>query len=1092
MKTKLMIRQIGIILLFIIVDLIGLRAQNPTYTCDLMNDIQVDSKTYEFDVYLKRTGSVVLEMANIQFGLTLNSQVINGGTISPILVAGTSELNPAQIPGAAKFTFQSSKNCITLTAVANPGAGSGTIISNLNNGTRIGRFRITNSVDFAAFQPNLTWTWTIQTGYPTSLSAYVAGSPTSVPVQTSFTTSKLVNPILNKPIAAQTVTGAGSYCQGNTGLVVGLAGSEVGVTYTLYKDAVATATTVIGTGSAVSFPAQTAGTYTVKASYVNGANTWGTTDMTGSAVVTETPSLTAGVSIAAGANNICSGTSVTFTATPTNGGTTPSYQWYNGTTAVGTNSATYTYAPASGDVIKVVMTSNATPCLVGSPVTSNTVTMVVNPNLTAGVSIAAGANNICSGTSVTFTATPTNGGTTPSYQWYNGTTAVGTNSATYTYAPASGDVIKVVMTSNATPCLVGSPVTSNTVTMVVNPNLTAGVSIAAGANNICSGTSVTFTATPTNGGTSPSYQWYNGTTAVGTNSATYTYAPASGDVIKVVMTSNATPCLVGSPVTSNTVTMVVIPTQTAGVSVSPSANGVCSGTSVTFTATPTNGGTSPSYQWYNGITAVGTNSATYSYTPANGDVIKVVMTSNATPCLVGSPVTSNIVTMVVNPNLTAGVSIAAGANNICSGTSVTFTATPTNGGTTPSYQWYNGTTAVGTNSATYTYTPTNGEVIKVVMTSNATPCLVGSPVTSNTVTMVVNPNLTAGVSIAAGANNICSGTSVTFTANPTNGGTSPSYQWYKGTTAVGTNSATYTYAPTNGDVIKVVMTSNATPCLVGSPVTSNTVTMVVIPTQTAGVSVSPSANGVCSGTSVTFTATPTNGGTSPSYQWYIGLTAVGTNSATYTYPPTSGDVIKVVMISNATPCLIGSPVTSNTVSMVVNPEISSGVSIQADVNPAIKGHNVTFTATPVGGGTSPYYQWFVNNTQVGTNNSGIYTYSPANNDQVYALMTSNASPCLVGSPSTSNTITMSVVVTGIDESKLVSIYTYSLNMNIYVNCSEKAKQIQVYNTLGSLIYETNNVEGLQKIDMITQPIEYYFLKIVTSDNVFTRKVLLHK
>jgi hypothetical protein len=558
------------------------------------------------------------------------------------------------------------------------------------------------------------------------------------------------------------------------------------------------------------------------------------------------------------------------------------------------------------------------------------------------------------------------------------------------------------------------------------------------------------------------------------------------------MTSNATPCLVGSPVTSNTVTMVVNPNLTAGVSIAAGANNICSGTSVTFTATPTNGGTSPSYQWYNGITAVGTNSATYTYAPASGDVIKVVMTSNATPCLVGSPVTSNTVTMVVNPNLTAGVSIAAGANNICSGTSVTFTATPTNGGTSPSYQWYNGTTAVGTNSATYTYAPANSDVIKVVMTSNATPCLVGSPVTSNTVTMVVNPNLTAGVSIAAGANNICSGTSVTFTATPTNGGTSPSYQWYNGTTAVGTNSATYSYTPASGDVIKVVMTSNATPCLVGSPVTSNTVTMVVNPNLTAGVSIAAGANNICSGTSVTFTATPTNGGTSPSYQWYNGTTAVGTNSATYTYAPASGDVIKVVMTSNATPCLVGSPVTSNTVTMVVNPNLTAGVSIQANVNPAIKGNNVTFTATPVGGGTSPSYQWFVNNTQVSTNYSGIYTYAPANNDQVYTLMTSNASPCLLGSPVTSNTITMLVVVTGIDESKQVSVYTYSLNKNIFVNCSEKAKQIQVYNTLGSVIYETNNVEGLKKFDMISQPIEYYFVKVVTSDNVFIKKVLLHQ
>jgi len=263
-----------------------------------------------------------------------------------------------------------------------------------------------------------------------------------------------------------------------------------------------------------------------------------------------------------------------------------------------------------------------------------------------------------------------------------------------------------------------------------------------------------------------------------------------------------------------------------------------------------------------------------------------------------------------------------------------------------------------------------------------------------------------------------------------------------------------------------------------------------MPNLTANVSIRGDAN-VCLGTPVTFIATPVNGGTSPIYQWYNGTVAVGTNSSIYSYNPVNGDVIKVVMTSNATPCLVGSPVTSNKITMTVNPTISTGVSIQADVNPATKGKNVTFTATPVGGGTLPYYQWFVNNIQVGTNYySPIFIYAPTNNDKVYVLMSSNASPCLVGSPATSNTVTMSVITTGIDDTKQVTIYTYSQNKNIFVNCSEKAKQIQVYNTLGSLIYETNNVEGLKKIDMNSQPIAYYFVKIVTSDNVFTKKVLL--
>jgi len=104
-------------------------------------------------------------------------------------------------------------------------------------------------------------------------------------------------------------------------------------------------------------------------------------------------------------------------------------------------------------------------------VSSSAVVVTVNPNLPASVSIGASpAGAICSGTSVTFTATSTNGGATPSYQWKLNGSNVGTNSTTYTNAGlVNGDVVSCVLTSNASPCLTGSPATSNLVAMTVNP-----------------------------------------------------------------------------------------------------------------------------------------------------------------------------------------------------------------------------------------------------------------------------------------------------------------------------------------------------------------------------------------------------------------------------------------------------------------------------------------------------------------------------------------------------------------------------------------------------------------------------------------------
>jgi hypothetical protein len=206
-----------------------------------------------------------------------------------------------------------------------------------------------------------------------------------------------------------------------------------------------------------------------------GGGTWGGSNVSG--VLTVNPTLTSSVSAAASPSGpICVGTSVTFTATPTNGGTSPAYQWLvNGSAVSGQTASTFTSTTiANNDVVTVQMTSNATPCLTGSPVTSTGITMTVNPIVAASVSAAASPSGpICVGTSVTFTATPTNGGTTPAYQWsVNGAPVSGQTASTFTSTTlANSDTVTVEMTSNATPCLTGSPATSNSIAITVSNNV---------------------------------------------------------------------------------------------------------------------------------------------------------------------------------------------------------------------------------------------------------------------------------------------------------------------------------------------------------------------------------------------------------------------------------------------------------------------------------------------------------------------------------------------------------------------------------------------------------------------------------------------
>ena len=179
--------------------------------------------------------------------------------------------------------------------------------------------------------------------------------------------------------------------------------------------------------------------------------------------------LTPAISITTATTRICAGTPVTFTATPINGGTTPVYQWQVNGVNAGTNSPAFTSSSLSnGDRVTVSMTSGLA-CASPLTATSNSVTMTVNPALTASVSITSPVSTICKGTIVTVMATPINGGSSPVYQWQLNGVNSGTNSPTYISATLlNGDMISVMMTSNMA-CVNSPQVSSNNFSVVIDP-----------------------------------------------------------------------------------------------------------------------------------------------------------------------------------------------------------------------------------------------------------------------------------------------------------------------------------------------------------------------------------------------------------------------------------------------------------------------------------------------------------------------------------------------------------------------------------------------------------------------------------------------
>jgi len=438
---------------------------------------------------------------------------------------------------------------------------------------------------------------------------------------------------------------------------------------------------------------------------------------------------------------------------------------------------------------------------------------------------------------------------------------------------------------------------------------------------------------------------------LGSGGTTYSWSPATGlsnpNIANPIASPSVTTSYIltasnsGSCTANDTVIVSVIPIGTPDLSISTPVTTICSGSNVTFTAIANNGGTAPAYQWQvNGIN-VGTNSNTFTTSSLlNGDQVKCNLISNAV-CVSSTTATSNILSMVVNTNAPASVNISTSTTAVCFGTIVTFSAVPSNGGASPSYQWQVNGVNVGTNSNTFTTsTLTNNSQVKVVLTSSLS-CALPSTATSNIITMTVSP-----LPIANAGNdvNICTGSSTPLQAS---GGTF--YLWSPAVGLSNPNIANPIASPVSTTAY-IVTVSNGAGCIA-----KDTVVVSVNLPALPSVNISTSNSNICSGTAATFTATATNGGSSPVYQWMINGVNAGTNSNTFISSSLNdNDQIKVNLSSSLT-CLLNNTIPSNVITM----------SVQQLAAPIVSLSNSLFTVTNPD--TSVTYTWQIFTNTVWSN-----------------------------------------------------------------------------------------------------------------------------
>ena len=493
--------------------------------------------------------------------------------------------------------------------------------------------------------------------------------------------------------------------------------------------------------------------------------------------------------------------------------------WGSSVPSVATVSSTGLVSPLSEGttIISYTYTNPTYGC-----VNSATDTLSVNPVPVVGP--VTGNSTICNGSLLSVADSSVTG------SWSSSNTNIATIDSAGTVTPiAPGkDTIAYTVTFPVTNC-------STKQILPITVNATPVASFTVNNTSQClSGNYFTFTNTSTlSAGSFTSVWTIDGKTFITTNPS-YSFTAAGTYTIKLVV-SSGTGCA-----DSSTQTVTVNPQSNVGFTINN--NSQClTGNNFVFNNTSTISSGSASYSWSFGDNSKTVSTLNPTYTYASSGTFNVVLTSTSSfGC---SDSISQSVTLIAN--VSPAVSVKASSTSICTGSSVTFTASATNGGATPAFEWFKNGISVGTGTSYSDNAINNGDSIYSVITTNAT-CYTSLTAKSNKVVIAVAPYVLPSVTISTPSTTICSGSTVTFTASATNGGSAPTYQWTVNGVNVGTG-ATYTSSAfADKDIVATTLNSTAS-CVLARNVNSNTVTLSVKTSTSSTTNYS-----ICAGTSYTF------------------------------------------------------------------------------------------------------------------------------------------------------------------------------------------------------------------------------------------------
>lgn len=272
----------------------------------------------------------------------------------------------------------------------------------------------------------------------------------------------------------------------------------------------------------------------------------------------------------------------------------------------------------------------------------------------------------------------------------------------------------------------------------------------------------------------------------------------------------------------------------------------------------------------------------------------------------------------------------------------------------------------------------------------------------------------------------------------------------------------------------------------------------------SSVTITVAADTLCPGQLAVFTATAVNPGSTATYQWQEnGVDIAGATSTIFSSGAlTDLDAITCTISStNPAPCASSGIVISNTIVMHILPAAPTPSAVAVVASPgsvSFAGQTITYTASYIGAGSSPSFQWYKGGIGIpGATSNPYVTNTVANGDNISVTVhTSN----LCATPdSASGSIITGAGINNINVGgAMIELLPNPNNGSFTIKGEFDGEEdviLEITNTIGALIY----TEPIQVINgMIEKKIRLplatakgiYFARLQTQHSVQTRRFLI--